>query len=121
MIGVVGYIIFCIALACYNNKRIKQDKKILHGLNALYHAIYWVAFYLLVKSPWLTLSLPFLGRLFFDSALNTMRGLPLDYVAKNPKSIIDKIEKKIFGYDGFTPKFVYLIIAITLIIIHYAT
>jgi hypothetical protein len=56
----------------------------------------------------------------FDTSLNSLRGLPLDYVAQKPKSIIDQIEKKVFGKNGILPKMVYLLIAITFTIISYA-
>jgi hypothetical protein len=50
-----------------------------------------------------------------------MRGLPIDYVARNPKSIVDKFEKSIFGMDGILPKIIYLAIIIALNILYYVT
>lgn len=113
------YIIFCLLLAYYNKRRISYDLRIYHGLNALLHVIAWGVVFFFTRS-WFPLAvLPFEGRIFFDTALNVMRRLPLDYVAKNPKSIIDQGEKKLFGNDGILPKVIYAIIIIVLNIVFY--
>jgi len=52
------------------------------------------------------------GRVAFDWMLNIFRKLPLDYVSKSPKAITDRIEKWIFGDDGFLPKAIYILISI---------
>lgn len=120
MIWIAAYVAFCIGFAWINAGVIKEGGRIYHGLNGLLHLICWFCIWLVTKEWALLAALPFIGRLFFDSALNIMRGLPLDYVAKNPKSIIDKAEKGLFGNNGIIPKVIYLIISITLIVI-YAT
>jgi hypothetical protein len=104
MICVLSYIIFCAVLAWYNYRRISKDLRIYHGINGALHLACWVGVYLITKSWWLTASLPFLGKVVFDSSLYLFRGLPLDYVPKNPKSIMDKLEKKVFPDDGLLPK-----------------
>lgn len=119
MIIEATYIIFCLLLAYYNRRRILYDKVIHHGLNALLHAVAWGIVLLITKSWFPAVVLPFLGRLFFDAALNVFRRLPVDYVARSPKSIIDKVEKSIFGNDGILPKILYLIIIIVLNIIYH--
>jgi hypothetical protein len=121
MICILSYIVFCIVLAWYNYRRISLDKRIYHGINGALHLLAWAGVYLITRSWWLTASLPFLGKVVFDSSLYLMRGLPLDYVPKNPKSIIDKIEKRVFPDDGLLPKIAYFVISATLIIVHYAT
>lgn len=108
------YIIFCLLLAYINKRLIVYDKRVKHGINGLLHAVFWSVVLLITRSWFPACVLPFLGRLFFDASLNIMRGLPIDYVAKNPKSIIDKFEKSVFGYDGILPKVIYLIIIIIL-------
>jgi hypothetical protein len=115
------YIVFCLLLAYANQRRISYDLVIYHGINGLLHAIFWVVALIITKSWFPACVLPFLGRLFFDAGLNVMRHLPLDYVARNPKSWIDKIEKSIFGNDGILPKLIYLIIIIGLNVLHYVT
>lgn len=113
------YIVFCLLLAYYNKRRIVYDKRILHGINGLLHALFWCVTLYYTRSWFPACILPFIGRLFFDAALNLMRRLPLDYVAQKPKSIVDKFEKSIFGNDGILPKMLYLIIIITLNALHY--
>jgi hypothetical protein len=120
VIWIAAYIAFCIGLAWLNAELIKVGKRIYHALNGVAHLACWLVIFLVTKEWVLLAALPFIGRVFFDSALNMMRGLPLDYVAKNPKSIIDKAEKGLFGNDGLLPKCIYLFISITLIIV-YAT
>jgi hypothetical protein len=113
------YIIFCLLLAYYNKRRISYDKRILHGINGLLHGIAITVVLIYTKSWFPACVLPFIGRLFFDAVLNIMRKLPLDYVARYPKSIVDKLEKNIFGMDGFLPKVIYTIIIIVLNIVYY--
>jgi hypothetical protein len=107
------YTVFCVALAYVNYRVIAADKRVFHAVNGIAHLLFWVAAFKF--SSWLILLLlPFIGRLFFDSALNLFRGLPLDYVPAKPKSIIDKVEKRFFGKDGETPKLIYLLVIIIL-------
>lgn len=120
MIYIPAYMAFCLLLALLNAELIKDGKRIYHGLNGALHLVCWGLIFWVTDSWLLTLALPFIGRLFFDSALNLFRELPLDYVPKNPKSIIDKAEKGLFGNNGLIPKVIYLAISITLIIL-YAT
>lgn len=112
------YIAFCLLLAYWNKRRIAYDKVIHHWLNALLHACFWAAA-LLVTKAWIVVVLPLEGRLFFDTSLNLMRGLPLDYVSRTPKSLIDKVEKSFFKTDGLTPKLLYLILIIIINILFY--
>jgi hypothetical protein len=114
MIYEASYLLFCIALAYINYRVIAADLRVYHALNGVAHLICWIVCYLLTKNIWLVLTLPFIGRLFFDTMLNLLRGLPVDYVPKNPKSIVDKTEKKVFGNNGILPKLIYLAIIIGL-------
>lgn len=120
MIYELIYIFICAALAYVNYLVIIADKRVYHGLNGLLHLACWITVFLLTRNWILVAILPFVARLFFDVMLNLMRGLPINYVPKYPKSIADKVEKKIFGLDGLTPKAIYLIVIITLNIIYYA-
>ena len=118
MIWILSYLVFCLALAYVNHRLIAYGKRIYHALNGLLHAVCWGLVYMVTESWLLTASLPFMGRAVFDSSLSLMRGLSLDYVAKNPKSIIDQMEKGVFGNDGILPKVIYLTISIILIIVY---
>jgi hypothetical protein len=114
MIYELIYLFICTALAYINYRVIIADKRVYHALNGLVHIACWVAVYLITKNFVLVAILPFIARLFFDVMLNLMRGLPINYVPKNPKSIADKVEKKVFGMDGLTPKAIYFIIIVVL-------
>ena len=116
MIAVLfAYLLFVVILAWDNAKRIDQDKKIKHWLNGLAHLSMAGILYFV---DWkLSVALLCLVRVTFDISLNLFRGFPIDYVSLKPKSVIDKIEKKIFGLNGYTPKIVYLIIAVCLLLV----
>ena len=108
----------CILFAWFNKEWIAKDKRIKHGWNGLLHLLFagvgfwlfdWTAIFIILCN----------GRVVFDMALNRFRGLEFDYVTKSPKSIIDKIERKIFGDDGASPKIVYAFISIGLNVIYF--
>jgi len=114
MIYLIAYAVFCIAFAWLNSYLIKRDKKIFHGLNGSLHL-------LAAAAGWyfwgwtIGVAVLFVARLFFDVSLNLFRGKAIDYVSPSPKSIVDKIEKKIFRTDGISPKILYLFIIIVLV------
>lgn len=112
------YILFCLGLAYYNARLIKQDKRIYHGLNGLAHFTMWGLSFLITKDFILLAMLPFMGRLFFDVALNLMRGLDLDYVTDDPRSIIDCAEQLFFKEDGLTPKIIYAFVWLMLNVVN---
>lgn len=108
------YIPFCVFFAWLNARWIAKGKKILHGINGSIHL--FAAIIIGYSTKWqYGLAVLFITRLFFDVALNLFRGLPVDYVSPNPKSIVDKIEKQIFKKDGITPKLIYLLIIVILL------
>lgn len=116
MIYPLLYIPFCIAFAYLNAWLIVRGNRIYHGLNGLLHLS--VAIVIGYFTHWgYGLATLFITRLVFDTSLNLFRGLPIDYVSQKPKSIVDIIEKKIFGNDGFTPKVIYLIAIVALFIV----
>lgn len=116
MIAVLfAYLLFVVILAWDNAKRIDKDKKIKHWLNGLAHLSMAGILYFV---DWkLSVALLCLVRVTFDISLNLFRWLPINYVSPKPASFIDKIEKQIFGNNGYTPKIVYLIIAVCLLIV----
>jgi hypothetical protein len=113
------YIVFCLLLAYVNKRRIAYDKVINHPLNACFHLAFWIVVVIITRSWFPVAVLPFEGRLFFDTGLNIMRHLPIDYVSRTPKSYVDRFEKSVFGMDGILPKILYLIIIIVLNVIYY--
>lgn len=112
MIYAFIYQFFVIWLAKDNAHRIEQGKRIYHGLNGGLHIL---AACLVLPTGWInSLSLLLLTRVVFDMSLASFRDLPFDYVTHKPKSIVDKIERKIFGKNGWMPKLVYIILFICL-------
>lgn len=105
------YIPFCIWLAYDNAQRIKDDKPIKHWLNGLLHIL--TAIVATFFEGWLIgLSVLLAVRIVFNTALNAFRGLPIDYVSPKPKSLVDKIEKRLFGNNGWIPLIIYSILLI---------
>lgn len=114
LIAQVCLILFNVGNAYIDARRIMLGLRIYHGLNFGIYCLVtgglcWVAHW----SVWgITLFLvsAFCNRqLSFDIPLNRMRGLKWDYVspAKPPKSITDRIEIRVFGYNGRAPVIVY--------------
>lgn len=107
MIVEILYIIICILLATINAQIIKDGRKVNHALQGATHII--VALLCAKFISWVYLPLILLtARIWFNSALNYCRELPLFYVTPNPTSFTDKVEQKIFGKNGELPFFLYL-------------
>ncbi len=109
----------CLLMAGVNYDRIHHDKVINHNINGFIHIACWILSYLYLRS-WHVLMFPFIGRLFFDVILDTLRGKDIGYVSPNPKSAVDKLEKKIWGENGVTPKCFYLLIILFINVLTYA-
>lgn len=118
MIYIINHIIlalFNILNSQWDAYRILKHKSIAHALNfgayaTLVGAIIWLQDY-----PWqceivFVISAFFQRQLVFDTFLNLRRGKAWDYMstANPPKAIMDRIERKIFGYDGKAAFFTYL-------------
>jgi len=93
------YILINIGLAKIDAVKISNQRRIKHGLNAL--------FYCLLISPTLMISWTYpvgllaLRRIVFDTSLNLFRGLPFDYISSTTTSVIDRISydfQNRFGY-----------------------
>lgn len=89
--------------------RILRHKAIAHGINFVAYAIIvgvliWLGRFELKDAILFGTSAFFNRQLSFDISLNLRRGLPWYYqsVAQPPKSLMDRIERKLFGmdYDG---------------------
>lgn len=109
MIFQILYILFCLGLAKYNAYRIKVKNLVIdHPANGIIHLLCWSLIFSLRQDYILLVTLPFAGRVFFDSALDRFRGLSLDYVSADPESWIDKAEKFVFRDNGILPKIIYV-------------
>lgn len=91
-------------------------KSIKHGVNFGLYLAFVVGLKFLFHIPlpifWIFLFCSFPCRqITFDISLNLRRGLSAFYVSldRPPKAIMDRIEVKIFGYNGKTPVIVYSI------------
>lgn len=117
MILLICYIPFCIGLAWLNYYLIEvKNKRIYHAINGAIHILTAVAGWYFFSWQ-VGLAILFVARLFFDVSLNLFRGKAIDYVSPAPKSVIDRIEKKIFKQDGITPKIIYTVCLIVLILV----
>jgi hypothetical protein len=115
MIGAQAILIlFNVLNAFFDASRIKRGKKIQHWINFLLYGISIGLILYFTNPPVLIcilfcVSAFFNRQLFFDVVLNVRRGLPWYYVSldKPPKALMDRIEVRIFGYDGRTPTELY--------------
>jgi hypothetical protein len=114
--------------------RILRHKGIAHGINFGTYAVFTLILYYFTVKPVFTWSAfpyadlvvylfaAFTNRQFsFDIPLNLRRGLKWDYVTKAnpPKSILDRIEIRIFGRNGKAPFVMYGLIWIACLIIKF--
>lgn len=110
----VIYIAFCVAFAYINARWIKRDLKINHAWNGLAHIAVITTIALLSQHYLLFAILPFIGKSFFDIALNLFRHIPIGYIPQEPKSKLDQFEKWVFVDDGICAKSFYIAIAVCL-------
>jgi hypothetical protein len=104
----------------------KIPNSIKHGINFGAYAvctglIIWI-FKLQVWDAVLFACSAFFNRqLSFDIPLNLRRGLKWDYVSldKPPKALMDKIEVRIFGYNGKAPVFCYGVLWVGCLIVKF--
>jgi hypothetical protein len=126
MIYPVLYAIACIGFAAYNNDLIRDGKRIYHAINGAIHLT--AAILIGYFTNWqYGLAVLFIAKLFFDTSLNLMRGLSIDYISpevkayKNWKVAIQKgkftdwLEYKLFKGNGIIPKILYALIIVILL------
>lgn len=112
--------------------RILRHKAIAHGINFIAYGAFTLVLYYFTNKPVLTWSAfpyvdlivfccsAFTNRQFtFDIPLNLRRGLQWDYVTKAdpPKSVLDRIEIRIFGRNGRAPFIMYGVVWLVCLII----
>lgn len=129
----VAYLISHLVLAGVNliNSRIDayrilKNKTIAHGVNFGVYTLFcallcWLAHWNVGVITLFCVS-AFCNRQFsFDITLNLRRGLKWDYVstAKPPKAILDRIEIRVFGYNGRAPVACYGVIWLLCFIIKF--
>ncbi len=115
IIFIVLYLLWVVYFAKLNKKWIENGKVINHPLNGALHIVGALLYSIIFN--WMGgVSLLLLTRVVFDHSLNLFRGLSLTYYPKNPTSVIDKYEEKIFKKKLFA-SLVELTVAITLLIL----
>lgn len=124
IIAQLGLTLFNIGNAAFDAHRIMMGYRIYHGINfGIYvlvaGGICWVGHFDLGTIILFAVSAFCNRQLSFDIPLNLMRGLKWDYVstAKPPKSLTDRIEIWLFGYNGRAPVFMYAAIWLACLII----
>ena len=103
-----------VALAKYDSIRIKEQKRIYHGVNATVYLLIMAVVFCFLKSYSFLIALLAERRIVFDTALNLFRGLRFDYISSTTTSIIDRISYKFQAKYGY---FVYYLIFLIVIVI----
>lgn len=116
----VAFNLINVKLDAYKIKRaLKKNipKAVRHGINfgaylVCVGLIIWLRHLPLWDAVLLAVSAFFNRQLSFDIPLNLRRGLKWDYVSldKPPKAMLDKIEIRIWGYNGKAPVFCYAVL-----------
>lgn len=133
MMPVYAQLILCahnllnVWLDAYKIKRaLKKNipKSVRHGANLAAYcvtaaALIWWQHSGVWEAIVFTLSAFFQRQLSFDIPLNLRRGLPWNYVSldKPPKALMDRIEVRIFGYNGSAPVLVYGVLWVSCLLI----
>lgn len=117
-------VLFNLANVWIDAYRIMKHKQIAHGINFGAYALFvaflcWVTHWDVGVITLFCVSAFCNRNLSFDIPLNIRRRLPWDYVtkAKPPKSILDRIEIRLFGYNGKAPVFVYSVVWVVCLIV----
>jgi hypothetical protein len=92
-----------IALAKYDAWKIKHNKWIYHGINAVVYLILLIYPYILTKDWFFMIGLLSLRRIVFDTALNLFRGLRFDYISATTTSVIDRLSYSFQAKYGYIP------------------
>lgn len=108
------FIALNIGLAWYHAKLIRENKPIYHG--------WWAAGFLaiagivsLLAGSWILFILLCLERLVvFNVALNVFRGLPPFHVSLTTTSILDKLQRKLVGTNGWIVPLIVTVVCIVL-------
>tara|TARA_R110000868_G_scaffold29391_2_gene109256 strand:+ start:950 stop:1330 length:381 start_codon:yes stop_codon:yes gene_type:complete len=114
LIGEVLLVLVNIAMAWWHSELIKDSKPIKHGLWGAGYLLLAGAFAVFNHSWILFIASLFIRKVFFDLMLNSFRGLPLFYVSKSPKSIIDKLHLKLFSSNSELYMTIYFLVIIVI-------
>ena len=105
-------------LAFYDSYRMKNNYRISHGVNAGVYVILCVITALLFGNIWYAVPMLLIRPVVFDPVLNMANNLNPFHQSMTTTSIMDKMERKLFGSNGFLPWLMYLILfAVSVILI----
>jgi hypothetical protein len=96
-----------IAMAWWHAKLIKENRPIKHGWWGLAYVVAAAATSFISKDWILFILLLLIRKLVFDLSLNIFRGLPPFHISLTTTSIIDKLQRKLFGTNGALVAIVY--------------
>lgn len=100
--------LLCLLMAESDADTIQRGDRVRHGFNAVIHLLLAGVIWLAVG--WMgALASLVQARVVFDLSLNVLRfgWKGLFYVSPTPESIIDRLEKSVFGSNGWLPKLFY--------------
>lgn len=89
---------------------IERGKKIQHGWWGLGYVAFVISLALICKSYLLFVASLFIRKVFFDTALNYFRELPIFHVSTTTTSLIDKLHYKLFGKHSEIYTTIYFIV-----------
>lgn len=120
------YILPCVFMALLNAYWIKNGKKIYHFWNGFIHLTV-AGIFGWQYHWWHFFTILLIARISFDVSLNLFRGKSIDYISPEVKKytslwvairngkILDYVEYKIFGNNGYTPKIIYIFLIVILL------
>ena len=94
----------------------KEKWKIKHWLNGLCHCVFTGL--MILFFGWQNISALCFCAVVFDTAMNLFRKLNPFHVSPDPKSVIDRIEKRLFGSNALLQNIVYVCLFIVLQVFH---
>jgi hypothetical protein len=110
------FVVVNIILAYIDARRIKQGKRIYHGINGAVYGALTLIGYLFVQDLFVIPAMLVLRIPVFNSSLNLFRGLPITYISKTTTSIIDRLTYGIVERLGyFTYCFILLVMTLILL------
>lgn len=113
----VIFVIANIALAKIDADKIKQGKRIYHGINGLVYSGLLLLAFLITHSWTVVLGLALLRIPVFNTTLNYFRGLPLTYLSNSTTSIIDQLTNFIPKKIGYWPYTITLLITSLILVL----
>jgi hypothetical protein len=109
------FIIINIILAYHDSLLISENQPINHKLNAILYTLICIITTIFDLSIMTFFALLIIRIPIFNTMLNIFRGLPYNYIPKDPQSYIDKISRPVIyllGYDNYNLSLILLSITL---------